>query len=882
MMPVRPSPQALAASPEFPPPPPLHPAWASVVSALDALCDREALRPSAVVVLVPFAQLMGEARRAWAARHPQGWMPRFETTRNWAHTVAPFVPGPTDLGVDMARDAVIAGSLIDGVGRARPDAALRPELVARLVEAARQLAPLAAARPPEDRLAWAESVRPSFSAGTAFLHWEGLIDALALSWASTSGYATDALWSERAAPGVVAQRLVVLRGHQPDALGMALAQRWGERAQVLDLAAAAPSPATSPAPSAAVHEARDEADEAQRAAAVVLAHLHAGRAPVALVANDRVLTRRAVAQLVGEGVAVRDETGWKLSTTRSAARVMALLRAADPNAGVDDVLDALSGLGAAAAAWDEAAARALERAVRQAGVARWRAAARHPGVAPCVPAVWTSVQASLQPPRPLSRWVMDLSAALRTIGAWDPLVADAAGNAVVAALRLGEGAADELDALGPGTGTPRRWTLAAFTAWVRDVLEAGSFTPPVDGAPSVVVLPLAQLVGRAFGAVVAPGCDDRHLPASPEPPGGWSTSQREALGLPTRDTLAAAQRAAWLDLIARPTLDLMWRRADGGDACLPNPWLQSLGAPPAPDPRPGREVAWRGTPRPGPSAPDLLPRALSASAYDSLRTCPYRFFALRQLRLKAIDELDQAPDGRDLGTWIHAVLHAFHAERPDATSPDDDRARLDALAESQARALGLAGEDGQGPDFLPFRATWPALRDGYLAWLSAHENSPGAPRVAALETERRVTVGPWTLTGTLDRIDRAHHPTHGSHADGPIHWILDYKTERRDTTKSRVSPTAEDTQLPFYAALMPDERVRAAYLSLTDGRGTDEDEATKAFEPPDVDGARDALIAGVRHDLDRLAAGAATPALGEGRACERCDARGLCRRDFWA
>ena len=417
---------------------------------------------------------------------------------------------------------------------------------------------------------------------------------------------------------------------------------------------------------------------------------------------------------------------------------------------------------------------------------------------------------------------------------------------------------------------------------MRDVLEAGSFTPPVDGVPDVVVLPLAQLVGRAFSAVVAPGCDDRHLPASPEPPGGWSTAQREALGLPTRDTLAAAQRAAWHDLIARPTLDLMWRRADGGDACLPNPWLLSLGAPPAPDPRPSRDVAWRGTPRPAPSAPDLLPRALSASAYDSLRTCPYRFFALRQLRLKAIDEIDQAPDGRDLGTWIHAVLHAFHAERPAASSPDEDRARLDALAESQARALGLAGEDGQGPDFLPFRATWPALRDGYLAWLSAHENSPGAPRVEALETERRATVGPWTLTGTLDRIDRAHHPAHDDAGDGLVHWILDYKTERRGTTKDRVRPTAEDTQLPFYAALMPDERVRAAYLSLTDGRGTDEDEATKAFELPDVDAARDALIAGVRHDLDRLAAGATTPALGEGRACERCDARGLCRRDFWA
>jgi ATP-dependent helicase/nuclease subunit B len=42
-----------------------------------------------------------------------------------------------------------------------------------------------------------------------------------------------------------------------------------------------------------------------------------------------------------------------------------------------------------------------------------------------------------------------------------------------------------------------------------------------------------------------------------------------------------------------------------------------------------------------------------------------------------------------------------------------------------------------------------------------------------------------------------------------------------------------------------------------------------------------ALVEGLTRDYERLRAGAALLALGEGPACEHCDARGLCRRDHW-
>ncbi len=153
------------------------------------------------VVMVPYAQLMEAGRRAWALAHPSGFAPRFESSRNWAASLQPFAPGPGDLGTDMARDSLVAAAFIDRVAAARSDPALRAAMVSRLVESARQLAPLAAAVPPSKRLQWAEPLRLALLPGQHALQWEGLLASLALTWASTSTYATDVLWSDVAAPG---------------------------------------------------------------------------------------------------------------------------------------------------------------------------------------------------------------------------------------------------------------------------------------------------------------------------------------------------------------------------------------------------------------------------------------------------------------------------------------------------------------------------------------------------------------------------------------------------------------------------------------------------------------------------------------------------------
>lgn len=860
--------------------------WARLIQHLDETLARHAMAPGRLVVLLPYLQLVEPARRAWALAHPSGFGPRFDTTRSWASALAPWTPVPTDVSGDVARDSLVAEAMIARVSRGGADPALRAVLVSRLVDAVRSVAPLAAAQPPSLRADWASRQREALAARTPQgPHWESLVASLALAWSGNASYPTDVLWGLQAAPGTVADRLCILHGFQQDPLAQALGALWADRAEVADLLdRLGPGDGAVTPGKYTLQSCADAEEEAQRATATVIARVNQGHQPLALVASDRRLIRRVSAMLSGAGVSLCDETGWKLSTTHAAARMMAVLRAADPRARMDDVLDLLK----QGPVWSPAQVEALELAAREAGVSSWRAAVRHRVLGPLVPEGLADLLTGLQPARALEQWLEALRQALQAAGLWDPLTADAAGRAAVGALRLEDGAGEELRQVGLAfaeTGRPgARVSLQAFGAWVREVLEGVSFRPSSDPGAQVVILPMAQLPGRGFGAVVMPGCDELTLDPDPGQQSPWTAAQCEQLGLPDWATLVEAQAAAWRAALQAPQVDILWRRQEGGEPLSPSPWVMALDGF---DELQARTTSFCSlqvltavpTYRPMPVAPDLMPTALSASAYQDLRDCPYRFFALRQLRLSESAELEAEPDQRDLGNWLHAVLRRFHEERGERRpGRAADTTRLNQIGDEVAAEMGLQADEG-GAGFLSYQAVWPALREGYLDWLTGHEGSEGQPGPVfdRAEAELSANLPPWRLYGKLDRIDRQHSP------EGPLPLVVDYKTESRDKTRRRVREPFEDTQLGFYATLLPDETLRAAYLSITDGRGLSGSEgATQLVEQTEVLLVREHLREGILRDLGRVAAGEALPALGEGAVCEYCAARGLCRKDFWS
>ena len=854
---------------------------------------------------MPFAQLLPLARQAWAALARSGFSPRFETTQSWAQRVSAFAPEALDIAWEPARDLLVAQQLLH---TARAPSALVP---LALVEAASELARRIAGVHPAERAGWVAGRRAlmPLATDTAFEH-EATLVRLALEWAARSRQPTDVLWDAMRSGTV--SHLFVLQGLQADPLVQAWHARWPERITVINLLEGASAAPQGKRSGLQLHEAADAEDEAQRAAACVLRHLQAGRFPVALATTDRVVSRRVQALLSERGVAVRDETGWRLSTTRAAATLLRTVELWAPEPATDGVIDWLQHVSLQPGAGiTPAAVMSLESRARQLGIARWPDFARavlggtshasppprdqggreRPVVQQVVPQQGVVQQveawrADAQRRRTLAQWLLDLRALLQACGLWPALAQDAAGQQMLEALRLVSVDPDHpLDDLSDLPAATRLVQWTACAQWVRTVLEQASFRPPAPEQPQVVLLPLAQLAGRDVAAAVLPGCDEAHLPQVPALAGVWTRAQREALGLPTAADAQQAQQLAWADALNTAWVDVLWRRKDAlGNPVSPSGFVERLllqGMKPCDDPREQRSLQARPAAGAAAVAPGRAPQRLSASAYADLRACPYRFFALRMLRLREDDEIDTAVDKREFGSWLHRVLHDFHlraVQSPGDADMATQRQWLDDAAQQARRELGLSEAE-----FLPFIAAWPDLRDRYLAWWEQQQRAGVAFVEGEVERERTLMrhEAQVVLHGRLDRVDRVNPPGSAGLAS-PALRVIDYKTEGSERTRQRVKQPFEDTQMAVYAALVDasgpapaGEATEGGYLQIG------EREAPRWVAQPELTAARDALLAGVVHDLDAIAGGAELPALGSGSACEHCAAHGLCRKEHW-
>lgn len=818
------------------------------------------------VLLLPFAQQIVPARRAFLARG--GWQPRITTSHSLASALGPaMLAAPDQLSGDPTIDAFTADRLLAGQSWVAPLKRSSPRAyrvaLARLVDTAQAFARAAAQVAPAQRPAFLDAARQrlaAMEAGPGLL--ERALAQVALAWVTADERrpATDALFELRPSAWIW------LRAGGPDPLAQALLAQAGCPCLCLDADLDLDQAWAGFMPAAVVDTAvaPDAETLAAQAATAVIQHLNAGRRPVALLAQDRVVIRRVRALLGRQDVPVHDETGWTLATTPAAAALMALLRAALAGGAVDDWLAWLKS--ALAADWDGGALVELESRCRRFG---WRRAAQLDAAAlpPAVGAVWQRARHQLEPlaggARSLGGWLVALGRALQGLG---PLSGIEGGEALLEALWLSRT---------PWAGSAHEAALAQtrlrpeeFLAWVDDTLEAAQFEPPESaGAAEVVITPLARAMLRPFGAVVLPGADAATLgPVKPQA-GLLDDADAAALGLPTLAQRRAAEAAGFAQLLRAPRLTLLRCSFAGAEPLPASPLLERLAGAAA---RAGQALAvWQDgrtaqPPQPAPRARaqaavgGRLPAVLSASAIDALRNCPYQFFSRVLLGLREADELEQEASKRDYGTWLHAVLKRFHEARGDG---DDDAA----LGAAAAAELALLDEI----DFLPFSAAFERLRPLYLAWLA--EAEAGGQRFVAGEVERdcRPLAAPLdslVVKGRIDRIDQ-----------GPAGiWLLDYKTGDAKALKGKFATRSEDTQLATYALLSgASADLQAAYLVLDDGKGIEQLPHEQVSETARV------LRDGLQADLEAIRGGAVLPALGEGRICDFCEARGLCRKDDW-
>lgn len=840
--------------------------WATLAQATAETCASLRVPLRDAIVLVPFAQLIEPARRSFGALG--GWQPRVETTDTWAASLGPPPVAQPGLFSGVATlDALTAAQLLRQQASLDDWEARDPrafaEAVAATVATAQALYRAAHERAPADRAAfWDEALAacaplPSGAPGGL----ERSLAGLAAAWARWSpAPATERLFEARPA------LLAWLDAGGGDPLAAAVAGAGAMPSLRLDADAAPERPFDAAAllacPRRIVVDGMEA--EARAVAGEVIDRLAQGQRPIALVALDRALMRRVRALLERRGVAVADETGWALSTTRAAAAVMALLKAARRDALNDDWLDALK-------AWPIDRPR---RAALQQLEHLWRAGEAVDGKPAAALLAWArAALAALDGAgrRTLQTWLDALTLALRDSGLGAALAADAAGRQVLAVLHLGEGAAPA----GALADAMRSESLdaAGFRAWVDRTLERGSFMAPSVAGADVVMTPLARTMLRPFAAAVIGGADERNLLAAPRYEGLLAEPAARALGLPTPTTQLARERLVLAQVLRQPQLSFVRRRLDGAEPLAASPALEAmalarrrLGRPSMPEQLPQErtlEVAATPVRRPAPSAAEALPARLSASTLEALRACPYKFFARSVLRLREVEELDEGVDKRDYGNWLHAVLDRFHRSRADG---GDDAAALGRAADLVSAEMALAPAR-----LLPYRVGFEWLLPRYLAWLHRREGAGLHWQRGEFDAERMPPeLGGMRLHGRIDREDQ-----------GPAGVaVIDYKTGSVAKLKSQQRNPCEDTQLAFYALLMQadlgdEEGFQALYLAL------DSADAPQELVHADVVRTARLLLAGLAEDLRRLRGGAGLPALGEGHTCTICEARGLCRRDHW-
>ncbi len=856
-----------------------HALWRAAAAATHAWLDKQGVLAADAVVLLPFADLLAPARRAFAERSP--WLPRLHTPRTLASALGPPAQRTAnELTGDGAIDRVTARELLRQQTWAREwlqrdahglDAALQ-----RLVHTAHALRQHADAIVPSERPAWFARARKQIGAGSGPGMVQRLLLRLAIEWAALAGAAdTDRLFTYTPAAWIA----LTLGG--ADALtDQVLRHAAAQGVPVLALSADPPSadPFDAwPERCALTIDAADDAEaEAMATAAQIAQWVRDGVTPIALLAQDRALVRRVRALLERLQVDVVDETGWSLATTRAGAHASAALRAARSPSASDDVLDWLKADFGDAHTDALATLEKLWRGQRVGNVLRERAEA-----------LWqherARVEAFARPRhRALGDWLQAFDALLFGAPHAKSRRDDDAGVQLRRALRMGD--AGRVADVVWSAAQAALFSIDEFTRWVDTTLEQASYVPTaVMTSAAVVITPLPRVIGREFAAAVLPGSDEQRLGMLPNDAGLLDEAARKALGLPDRAARQRRAALAFVQLLRLPRVALLHRRADGDELLALSPWVERLrlaratrGAAPPQTTTAAlvtRTVAAAPVLHPRPAPGPALPASWSASAVESLRQCPYRFFSRVVLQLSEADELDDDADKRDAGRWLHATLERFHVARgAQRRSPADDIAALISAGHDTLAAL-VDAHQVNDEAMLPFTAAWPALAARYVRWLHDEEDKGWSFDAAEVRLDMPPRDTALKLHGRIDRVDR-------NARDNAVR-LIDYKTNAVDALRSKVRQPLEDTQLAVYAALQAarDEGhggIQASYVAL------DDDEAVCEIEHPDVLTSAQRLVHELARERARIEAGAPLLALGESPVCDTCEARGLCRRDHWA
>jgi len=629
--------------------------------------------------------------------------------------------------------------------------------------------------------------------------------------------------------------------------------------------------------------------EAQAVDVKVRQWLVEGKGPIAIVAQDRLVARRARALLERAGVLVEDETGWTLSTSSASTVVRRWLDCLASRFYHLDLLDLLKSP-FLLTDWESArrkeAVYALERLLREHSIVShlpryMELAKRREGMEDALALLQRLGDAQslfTRRARSLSAWLQTLLESLALLGIQPGLEKDIAGRQLLQLLKR------QQRELSHETTT---FALGEWKQWLYRLLDGATFRDERIASP-VVFTHLANARLRAFGGAIIAGADATHLPGQDTGQLFFNQSVREELGLPSRATALARQERELIDVLADcGEIFVTWQARKDNEPNLLSPWFERLetfhrlaygaglrdegfaaliAAAQVKDDASNPADGFLPSSFPAPALPpSLIPRSVSASGYNSLLACPYQFYARHGLHLNELDEVQEALEKRDYGEFIHAILCRFHENHPTIAGADDTQLQAE-LAAITDEIFAAATEASYLSHAWALR--WKALIPGYLEWQRKREAEGWRVEESELQRSREIPLPgghSLTLKGRLDRVD----------GNGNAFAVLDYKNQGVKKLKSKLETPGEDVQLPVYALLYGDKVHEAAFVSL------DKEGVESIPLEQDVAKLGAAVEARLAELFDQLHHGAGLPAQGLPEVCAWCEMRGLCRRDHW-
>jgi ATP-dependent helicase/nuclease subunit B len=680
------------------------------------------------------------------------------------------------------------------------------------------------------------------------------------------------------------------------------------------------------------YSANDIEDEATTALNVIKRWLSAGKRNIAVVALDRLSARRLRALAERDQILMSDEIGWPFSTTVSATAIMRWLEAKRDGFYFETLIDLIKSpfiFADLETAWMKprikAAVLLIEHAIRRAsvvaGLLRTREALlRLPmqednsifeDALALLDRLIEADRAFTSARRTAAAWMAALNDSLKILGLDVGLARDNAGADLLAHL-----ANAEQDVAASCVNL----SISEWMDWLRTQMEEARFRDQTIDSP-IVMTSLEATRFRHFDAAILIGASAGNLPGKPANTGIFNQSVRRQLGLSTHaDTLGIITHDL-LGLLNRSDETWISWQSSGGSAdepASPSPWVAALllQAKRAGELKPlpldggvatvsgqgevGERVVVKHSPysndvsikntstqepistatsshiasRPSPIlAPGQVPLKISASGYQSLIDCPYQYFSRAVLKLRSPDEVEEEMEKRDFGEFVHDILHRFHRCFAVVTGVDLIELRNGLLEETET-VFATALEQ----NFMAraWRLQWESAIDAYLSWQLKREEQGWHWYAGEFENGFSLQLESgesFRLEGRLDRIDQREFEGAKQTA------VIDYKARAASALQVKLKSPGEDVQLPVYAALAeaahPDYQVaEAAYLSV-------ERNGVKQVPYPEPHNIGEAHVIRLHAMFEALHNGAPLPAQGVEKVCNFCEARGLCRRDYW-